>query len=166
MSPDRRARRSQRIVTRAEPARVRPQPCSDDVHEVVFYRRHPDDDPQARAPGREALNSYPTKVWATMRAVLAQVAAESAKRFAGGGYWEAMRGDMSGWFGVRVDGPRRHHYRLFCRLDYEAKNGPKPLLVVISGLDKPFGTVLADADYAAVRRLGEEYLRRNPRSVM
>ncbi len=28
------------------------------------------------------------------------------------GYWEAMKGDMSGWFEVRVDGPRRHHYRL------------------------------------------------------
>jgi hypothetical protein len=23
-----------------------------------------------------------------------------------------MKGDMTGWFEVRVDGPRRHHYRL------------------------------------------------------
>jgi hypothetical protein len=42
-------------------------------------------------------------------------------------------------------------------------NVSKPLLVVVAGLDKPFWTVLSDADYAKVRRLGEEYLSRNPR---
>jgi hypothetical protein len=87
------------------------------------------------------------------------------KRFAGGGYWEAMKGEMTGWFEVRVNGPRRHHYLLFCRLDYEAKNRPKPLLVVICGLDKPFRTQLSDADYQRVRDLGAEFLRRNPRSL-
>lgn len=101
-----------------------------------------------------------------MRAVLGEVAASPPKRFAGGGYWEAMKGEMAGWFEVRVDGPKRHHYRLFCLLDYDAQNGSKPLLVVITGWDKPFRTVLSAADYAGVRRLGEEYLRRNPRSIM
>jgi len=100
-----------------------------------------------------------------MRAVLAQVAAAPPKGFAGGGYWEAMKGDMTGWFEVRVDGPRRHHYRLFCLLDYDAKDQPKPLLVVVCGLDKPFQTELSGADYRRVRDLGEEYLRRNPRSL-
>lgn len=76
-----------------------------------------------------------------------------------------MKGDMTGWFEVRVDGPKRHHYRLYCRLDYEAQRRPKPLLVVITGLDKPFRTELSRADYARVRRLGEEYLSRNPRSI-
>jgi len=38
-------------------------------------------------------------------------------------------------------------------------------LVVIDGRDKAFRTTLTDADYAAVRRLGEEYRRRNPRSL-
>jgi hypothetical protein len=84
---------------------------------------------------------------------------------AGGGYWEAMKGEMTGWFEVRVDGPRRHHYRLFCRLDYDAGDRPRPLLVVICGLDKPFRTQLSGADYGYVRDLGEEYLRRNPRSL-
>ena len=32
---------------------------------------------------------------------------------------------------------RGRRYRLFCRLDYDAKDRPKPLLVVIRGLDKP-----------------------------
>jgi hypothetical protein len=100
-----------------------------------------------------------------MRAVLIAVAAAPPKRFSGGGYWEAMKGEMKGWFEVRVDGPKRHHYRLFCRLDYDAEGRDKPLLVVVSGLDKPFRTTLKDADYASVRALGAEYLARNPRSV-
>ena len=82
------------------------------------------------------------------------------------GGWEAMKGDMSGWFEVRIDGPKRHHYRLFCLLDYEAKGHDKPLLVVVDGRDKPFRTMLSDSDYLAVRAMGEEYLRRNPRSLV
>jgi hypothetical protein len=144
---------------------VRTRPSSDDAHEVAFFRRHSDDDPGQAVPGREFLNACPVKVRATMRAVLTQVAAAPPKRFAGGGYWEAMKGDMTGWFEVRVDGPRRHHYRLFCRLDYDAEDRPKPLLVVICGLDKPFRTELSGAGYRHVRDLGAEYLRRNPRSL-
>ena len=100
-----------------------------------------------------------------MRAALIAVASPPPKRFAGGGYWEAMKGDMTGWFELRVDGPGRHHCRLFCLLDYEAKNLDKPIPVVIDGRDKPFRTTLSDAEYAAVRRLGDEYRRRNPRSL-
>jgi hypothetical protein len=54
---------------------------------------------------------------------------------------------------------------LFCRLDYAAHEQPKPLLVVICGLSKPFRTQLSDADYQRVRDLGREYLDRNPRSL-
>jgi hypothetical protein len=72
---------------------------------------------------------------------------------------------MGGWFEVRADGPKRHHYRLFCLLDYEAQGRDKPLLVVIDGRDKPFRATLSEADYSAVRQLGEEYRRRIPRSL-
>jgi hypothetical protein len=146
---------------------VRTGPSSDDAHDVVYFRRHHDDDPAQQAPGRDFLNSCPTKVRATMRAVLLAVAAAPPKRFAGGGYWEAMKGDMTGWFEVRVDGPSRHHYRLYCLLDYDATNPgmDKPLLVVIAGLDKPFRTELSLADYAGVRALGAEYVSRAPRSI-
>lgn len=167
MSPDSRSRR--RSTGRRGPATppIRRGPSSDDAHEIVFFRRVTLDDPGGRIPGREALNSYPVKVRALMRAVLTEVAAAPPKRFAGGGYWEAMRGEMAGWFEVRVDGPGRHYYRLFCLLDYEALNSVsgKPFLVVVAGLDKPFRTVLSAADYAAVRKLGNEYLARNPRSI-
>jgi hypothetical protein len=164
MSPDPRSRRRQSARQPAAP-QVRTTPSSDDAHEVVFFRRYGDDDHGPAVPGREFLNSCPVKVRATMRAVLTQVASAPPKRFAGGGYWEAMKGDMTGWFEVRVDGPRRHHYRLFCRLDYDARDRAKPLLVVICGLDKPFRTQLSAADYRQVRDLGAEYLRRNPRSL-
>lgn len=76
--------------------------------------------------------------------------------------------DMNGFFEVRVDGPRRHHYRLFCVLE---RNGAAvglggPSLVLITGLDKPFRTVLSPSDYAEVRRLGREFLSRTPRSIV
>ena len=72
---------------------------------------------------------------------------------------------MGGWFEVRADGPKRHHYRLFCLLDYEAQGRDKPLLVMIDGRDKPFRATLSEADYVDVRQLGEEYRHRNPRSL-
>lgn len=107
----------------------------------------------------------PDRLRAKFRAVLIAVAAAPPKRFAGGRYWEAMKGDMTGWHEVRVDGPGRHHYRLFCLLDYDAKGRDKPLLVVVTGMDKPFRTTFSSADYAAVKALGDEYRKRNPRSV-
>jgi len=164
MSPDARSRRRQRLSRSAIPP-IRTGPSSDDAHDVAFFRRHGNDDPGQAIPGRDFLNGCPVKVRATMRAVLAEVAAAPPKRFAGGGYWEAMKGEMTGWFEVRVDGPRRHHYRLFCRLDYTAQGRAKPLLVVICGLSKPFRTQLSEADYRQVRDLGREYLDRNPRSL-
>jgi integrase len=164
MSPDRRDRRK---ATKPKPKSlaVRTGPSPDDEHEVVFFKRHKADDANEATPGRESLDSYPASVRAKMRAALIAVATAPPKRFAGGGYWEAMKGYMSGWFELRADGPRRHHYRLFCLLDYEAKAREKPLLVIIDGRDKPFRTVLSEKEYADVRALGEEYLSRNPRSI-
>ena len=82
--------------------------------------------------------------------------------------WEAMHGDMKGIFEVRVDGPNRHHYRLFCVLE---RNGDEvglggPSIVLITGKDKPLGTKLSKAEYADVRRLVDEYRFRSPRSVL
>jgi hypothetical protein len=144
---------------------IRTGPSSDDAHEIVYFKRHPEDDPHGRTPGRDFLrNACPGTVRMKMQAVLAAVAAAPPKRFAGGGHWEAMHGSMTGWFEVRCDGPGRHHYRLFCLLDYDAQGVDKPLLVIVDGRDKPFRTELKERDYAAVRALGDEYRKRNPRS--
>lgn len=71
---------------------------------------------------------------------------------------------MTGYHEIRVDGPGRRHYRLFCLLDSEAR-GLGPLLVVIAGADKPFRTTFGEDVYADVRRLAEEYKARQPRSL-
>lgn len=147
------------------------RPNRNDPHDVVYFRRHPGDDPTEAVPGREFLRSCPASVRAKFAAVLVAVAGAPPYRFAGGGYWEAMHGEMKGWFEVRLDGPKpgggkgRHHYRLFCLLDYDAKGVDKPLLTVIAGLEKPFRTAVPKRDYAWVRQLGDEYRARNPRSL-
>jgi hypothetical protein len=68
---------------------------------------------------------------------------------------------------VRVDGPQRRHYRLFCVLERDGASVDLggPSLVLITGMDKSFRTTLSGEDYARVRRLGDEYKRRDPRSV-
>lgn len=101
-----------------------------------------------------------------MLAVLKAVAEAPPKRFAGGGHWEAMHGSMTGWHEVRVDGSKpRRHYRLFCRLDTEALDTHRPILAVITGMSKAVRTTFSEADYGKVRKLGDEYFSRNPRSV-
>ncbi len=148
------------------------KPSPSDVHDIVYFQRHQSDDPGISAPGRDALRNWPDKIRAKTYAVLGAVAAAPPIRFAGGGYWEAMHGDMAGWFEVRIDGPNREHFRLFCLLDYDAldENGNpvgKPYLVIIDGRRKVFRTTLADAEYSKIRALGDEYRGRNaPRSVI
>jgi hypothetical protein len=169
MSPDDRSRRRKTSPRRpALPPQARTRPSPTDAHEVVYFQRHAEDDPGQARPGREALRSFPPGVRAKMVARLTAVAAAPPHRFTGGGYWEAMHGGMTGYYEVRADGPGRHHYRLFCLLDYDAvhPNYRKPLLVVLAGLNKPHRTTFTKADYDAVRALGEEYQRRNdPRSL-
>lgn len=144
---------------------IRVGPDRNDPHEIVYFQRHVDDDPSESSPGREFLDSCPANVRAKMRAALVAVATSPPHKFAGGGMWEAMHGEMSGWFEVRRDGAQRHHYRLFCLIDMAAAQAEKPWLVVISGLDKPYRTTLSESDYVGVKALGDEYLSRNPRSV-
>lgn len=159
------------MLPNVTPPVLRVRSHRNDPHDVVFFRRHVEDDHAETIPGREFLATCPTSVRAKFAAVLVAVATAPPSRFSGGGYWEAMHGEMSGYFEVRLDGPKpaggrgRHHYRLYCLLDYEAKEVEKPLLVIIAGLDKPYRTTLASTDYDTVRDLGEEYLCRNPRSI-
>lgn len=134
---------------------------------IHFFKRHAEDDPSQAAPARDFLDRCPNAVAAKLIAVVKAVADAPPPAFSGGGKWEAMHGEMSGFFEVRVDGPKRHHYRLFCVLERDgAKAGlGGPSLVLVTGKDKPFRTVLSNADYAEVRSLGQEFLARTPRSI-
>jgi hypothetical protein len=121
-------------------------------------------------PARDFLESCPEKVQAQFLAVVKAVAGAPPPAFAGGGYWEAMHGDMAGFYEVRIDGRSREHYRLFCILESkgaEAELGlGAPAIVLISGKQKRFRTKLSAADYESVRQLGHEYRSRKPRSVL
>ena len=141
---------------------------SDATHTVAFFKRHRDDDATQSSPGLNALLGFPSNVRARLLATLAAVAKAPPKRFAGGGQWEAMHGDMTGYFAARVTSKTpngKWHYRLFCLLDYDGAGTTLPLLTVIDGAAKPYRTTLSDNRYAEVRALGDEYLRRKPRSL-
>lgn len=103
-----------------------------------------------------------------MAAVLKAVAEAPPHAFAGGGYWEAMHGTMAGYHEVRVDGANQRHYRLFCvlELDGERLGLGGPSIVLITGMGKAFRTTFSERDYERVRKLGEEYRSRIPRSVL
>lgn len=141
---------------------------SDAAHTVAFFKRHHDDDATQSSPGLSALLRFPSNVRARLLATLAAVAKAPPKRFAGGGQWEAMHAEMTGYFEARVTSKTpngKWHYRLFCLLDYDGAGMTLPLLTVIDGAAKPYRTTLSDKRYAVVRALGDEYLRRQPRSL-
>jgi len=155
-------RKRRQKASQAEPETRAPAPWR-----IHFFQRHVQEDAARSVPVRDFLDRCPPEVAAKMIAVLKAIADAPPPMFSGGGKWEAMHGDMSGFYEIRVDGPRRHHYRLFCILERDgAKVGlGGPSLVLIAGKDKPFRTVLSTRDYAEIRRLGHEYLARAPRSV-
>lgn len=135
---------------------------------IHFFQRHADDDVDETVPGQVFLDSCPDKVSAQMVAVLRAVAEAPPPAFSGGGKWEAMHDEMSGYYEVRVDGSQRKHYRVFCLLERDgAQLGlGGPSIVLIDGREKAFLTELRKEDYAAVKKLGDEYRRRKPRSVL
>ena len=85
--------------------------------------------------------------------------------FSGGLRWHAMHGDMTGWFEARTKHQQRL-YRLFCLLEREADGLDRPSIILITGMAKANESAFSPRDYKAVRRLGEEYRRRTPRSVI
>jgi hypothetical protein len=164
MSPDPKSPRKPRAGSRP-PLGAKIAPSKDDPFEIAFFRRHKDDDQKESTPGRDFLNSCPPNVRAKFQAILIAIATAPPHRYSGGGNWEAMHGDMGGYFEVRTDGPQRRHYRLFCRLDSEAQDRTA-LLTIITGGSKAFKTEFSNAFYKSVRKLGDEYLARNPRSLV
>ena len=131
---------------------------------IVYYTTRDGD-----VPGEAFLVACPKKVEAKILAVLEVVRASPPPAFSGGGKWEAMHGDMSGYYEIRVTGPGRAQYRLFCRLEngspdeLEERGFTKPQIVVITGLVKPNATLFRGAAYKKVRKLGDDYLSTLPR---
>jgi hypothetical protein len=133
---------------------------------VVYYLT-----PEGTAPALEFLDACPSTIDAQFTAVLDAVAAAPPPRFSGGGKWEAMHGLMGGWYEIRLTGPGREQFRLFCLLengtrDEIARRGLRcPAIAVIAGMRKPWRTAFSDRDYKYVRDLGTEHQRNHPRRL-
>jgi len=134
---------------------------------IVYYA-----DSNGDVPAETFLDACPTNVDLMFNAVLEAVRAAPPPAFSGGGKWEAMRGTMAGYYEIRVTGPGRRHYRLFCLLDNGtsaelAERGfDRPQIAVINGMSKPNAALFSDRDYKKhVRRLGDDYLSRLPRPI-
>ena len=78
---------------------------------------------------------------------------------------------MSGWYEIRLTGPGREQFRLFCLLENGtgkelARRGlPRPAIAVITGMRKPWRTVFGERDYQRVRKLGTEHQGNYPRRI-
>ncbi|MGB0096780.1 MAG: hypothetical protein WBP81_30100 [Solirubrobacteraceae bacterium] len=133
----------------------------------IIYSRAAD----GSSPALDFLDSCPGKIDGEFLAVLDAVVAAPPPQFSGGGKWEAMHGEMTGYHEIRLTGPRREQFRLFCLLengsdDELLKRGlVKPAIAVIDGRRKPWRTVLSAADYRAVKKVDEEHKRQFPRRI-
>ncbi len=132
---------------------------------IVYYA-----DKNGDAPALDFLMSCPVKVRAKLAAVLEAVRAAPPPAFSGGGKCEAMHGSMGGYYEIRVTGPGRQHYRLFCVLENGtpeelSKRGfERPQIAVINGLVNANATLFTDSEYEKhVRRPGEPRLQNDER---
>jgi hypothetical protein len=82
-----------------------------------FMRTHPKADPAV--PALAWLESVPDAVEAEIMATIDAVAQGPPPQFRGGLRYQAMHGDMTGWFEVRTK-HRKRLYRLFCLQDRKA----------------------------------------------
>jgi hypothetical protein len=133
---------------------------------VVYYETG-----HGKVPAEEFLDKCPANVEARFYAVLEVVRDAPPPQFSGGGYWEAMHGDMGGYYEIRLTGPGRRQYRLFCVLDNGSPEQlrefgfDQPQIAAITGMVKDSGKKFSRRDYARVRTLGSEHLREVPRRI-
>lgn len=124
-----------------------------------------------RVPAVDFLDGCPAKIEARFSAVLEAVRDAPPPRFSGGGYWEAMHGAMGGYHEIRLTGPGRRQYRLFCILDngsteeLRERGFDEPQIAVITGMIKASGKKFSDRDYQKVRKVGDDYLGELPRRI-
>lgn len=134
--------------------------------DVLYYRTA-----DGEIPVDAFLDACPVKVRARLMAVLDDVAAAPPPSYSGGGRWEVMRDAMAGFYEVRIKGPGRELFRLYCILENGAKDHltarglPRPAVVATAGLRKPPETAIRAADYARVRAMGNDYVTTTPRRI-
>jgi hypothetical protein len=157
-----RGRRAKRPAPQPSPPAVDRSP----PWNVVYYKAA-----DGNVPALDFLDHCPGKLEGEFSAVLDAVAAAPPPQFSGGGKWEAMHGEMTGYHEIRLTGPGREQFRLFCLLEnadddeLRRRGLTKPAIAVLDGRRKPLRTTLSIADYRAIRKLGEEHRRQHPRRI-
>jgi hypothetical protein len=117
--------------------------------DVIYYQA-----PDGTVPALAFLDGCLGKLEGELVAVLDAVAAAPPPQFSGGGKWEAMHGEMTGYHEIRLTGPGREQFRLFCLLEnaeddeLRRRGLAKPAIVVLDGRRKPWRTVLTAASTA------------------
>lgn len=125
---------------------------------IHFFQRASADDAGESVPTIEFLDGLTPKVAAEIHAVLDAVAEAPPPAFSGGGKWEAMHGDMAGFFEVRVQGGRMNH-RLLCLLVRDADDLGGPSIICLGGLSKLRREKADPRDYRRIKRYREEFER-------
>ena len=125
---------------------------------VHFLQRAVVDDVHESVPTIDFLDGLPPKVAAEIDAVLDAVAEAPPPAFAGGGKWEAMHGDMAGFYEVRVQGGGMNH-RLLCLLIRDADDLGGSSIVCLGGLSKPRREKADPRDYRRIRTFRDEFER-------
>jgi hypothetical protein len=131
---------------------------------VHFFQRYVADDPKRAVPTIEFFESLGNAVLSEILAVLAAVAEAPPPSFSGGGKWEAMKADMSGFYEVRVTGNnaagQKMNHRLLCLLERDADDLGGSSIICIGGLSKPLRSAARPGDYRTIRKYATEYRRR------
>jgi len=125
---------------------------------IHFFRRASSDDADESVPTVQFLDGLPPKVAAEIHAVLDAVADAPPPAFSGGGKWEAMHGEMAGFYEVRVQGGGMNH-RLFCLLIRDAEDLGGSSIVCLGGLSKPRRERANPRDYRRLKLYREEFER-------
>lgn len=125
---------------------------------IHFFQRAQADDANEAVPALDFFETVPEKVAAEINAILDAVAEAPPPAFSGGGKWEAMHGEMAGFYEVRVQGGGSNH-RLFCLLERDANDLGGSSIVCLGGLTKPRRQPADPKGYRRIRRYREEFER-------
>ncbi len=125
---------------------------------IQFYQRAKIDDATEAVPALDFFETLSKKVAAEIHAVLDAVAEAPPPAFSGGGKWEAMHGEMAGFYEVRVRGSGSNH-RLFCLLERDADDLGGSSIVCLGGLTKPRRQPADPREYRRIRRYRDEFER-------
>lgn len=123
---------------------------------IHFFRRSGPGQTPGSTPAKAFLDDIPQQCAAEIHAVLNAVAAAPPPAFSGGGKWEAMHGEMAGFYEVRVRCGGLNH-RLFCRLERNAPNLGGPSIVCIGGFSKKPRSAAHARDYKGIKQFAVEF---------